>query len=134
MVAKKMKKARKPLSITDTARIKRRLLGPIHGPRELGFVCSEAWADVCIRAAVSGIIQVGNGKHVERDLHRKGVYPPGGADSLMVEDGMRYMPPDVGGSALDSREDRLTLAEGCKLPSTNSGVRNFLEMGFRPRF
>jgi hypothetical protein len=129
----KKKKARKPLSITDAARIKRRLLGPIQGSRELGFVCSEAWADVCIRAAVDGIIQIGNAKHVERDLYGKGIYPPGGRESRMVEDGMRFMPPDITGVALDAREDRLSFVEGCKLPPTNSGVRDFLEKGYRPR-
>ncbi len=115
------------LSITDVSRIKRRLNGDCNGqPSRVGFVCSDPWADVCAEA-----VDFGRAPHrtnltgIERDLHRLAIYPPGGKDTSMLEDSetLRFIPPDyTKGSMIGRREDRMTLAYGCRLPRSVSAV------------
>jgi hypothetical protein len=126
LVAPKRDKSRVAISVSDSARIRHRLTGTMNGTASVnGYVCSAPWARVCLKALESGRLPVRKKlAGLEGDLHKAGVYPPGGPASRMVENGrtLRWMPPDYTGSPLDEREDLLTLLQGCKLPASCSAL------------
>lgn len=136
--ANRRSRARLILPLTEARRIRIRLLGTLNGlPSASGYVCSDPWARECVRAIESGAVTLKK-QNIEARLHKAGVYPPGGAETAMVENErtLRYMPPDYTGTPLDEREDLMSVADGCRLPRSTSAVvlETIRTMKLRPSF
>lgn len=85
------------LSVSDVSRIMLKLEGGDNPHR--GHVCSRGWTRACIASIVCGMVQPRKGMaRLDRDLHRAGVYPPGGHKSLMRHCPRcnRRCPPNMG--------------------------------------
>lgn len=121
-----LNRKQRPLSITDVSRILRRLEGTLNGqPSRVGYVCSSSWAEECFRSLATGKVkQRKKLERIEHDLHRAGVYPPGGSRSAMIENErtLRYVPPDITNSPIDEREDTMSFTEGLRMPPSVSSI------------
>jgi hypothetical protein len=119
-------RSRVVLSLAQTRQIRQRLTGVLNNQASpVGYVCSDPWAYECVAAIARGRVQVRKEmSRIEGDLHRAGVYPPGGSETAMVENTrtLRYMPPDYTGTPLDEREDTMSFAYGCKMPGSSSAA------------